>query len=172
MAANQEAPKVVVPNPFVRGLAGALGGVAEAVCLQPIDTIKTRLQLDNAGKYRGIYHCGNTIFTEEGTRALWKGVTPFATHLMLKYALRFTANSHYEDMLRDKDTGKLSQWGRMGAGAMAGVTEALVVVTPFEVVKIRLQQQKGMAKDQLKYKGPISGAATIIREEGAWHVAA
>lgn len=35
---------------------------------------------------------------------------------------------------------------------MAGITEALIIVTPFEVVKIRLQQQKGLAKEQLKYK--------------------
>lgn len=31
------------------------------------------------------------------------------------------------------------------------MTEALVIVTPFEVVKIRLQQQKGMCKDTMKY---------------------
>lgn len=49
---------------------------------------------------------------------------------------------------------------------MAGITEALIIVTPFEVVKIRLQQQKGLSKEALKYKGPIHGAATILREEG------
>ena len=37
--------------------------------------------------------------------------------------------------------------------APAGVTEAIVIVTPFEVVKIRLQQQKGMDVSQLKYRG-------------------
>jgi hypothetical protein len=30
-----------------------MGGIAEAVCLQPIDVIKTRLQLDNKGYYKG-----------------------------------------------------------------------------------------------------------------------
>lgn len=40
----------------------------------------------------------------------------------------------------------------MMAGFAAGVTEALCIVTPFEVVKIRLQQQKGLAKDKLLYK--------------------
>lgn len=40
----------------------------------------------------------------------------------------------------------------MMAGFAAGVTEALVIVTPFEVVKIRLQQQKGLSKDKLLYK--------------------
>ena len=41
---------------------------------------------------------------------------------------------------------------RMGAGFAAGITEALVIVTPFEVVKIRLQQQRGMSRELLKYR--------------------
>ena len=45
------------------------------------------------------------------------------------------------------------------AGFAAGVTEALCIVTPFEVVKIRLQQQKGMAKDKLLYKVSLPNPA-------------
>jgi hypothetical protein len=30
-----------------------MGGTIEACCLQPIDVIKTRLQLDKVGKYKG-----------------------------------------------------------------------------------------------------------------------
>jgi solute carrier family 25 citrate transporter 1 len=33
--------------------AGSIGGVAEACCLQPMDVIKTRLQLDKAKQYTG-----------------------------------------------------------------------------------------------------------------------
>lgn len=137
----------------------------EACCLQPIDVIKTRLQLDTVGKYHGIVDCGRTVVREEGVRALWKGLTPFATHLTLKYALRMGSNSVYAGLLRDAN-GQLSDLRRAAAGLMAGVTEALVIVTPFEVVKIRLQQQKGCAKTGLKYKNPINCAATIVREEG------
>ena len=153
-------------SPIIKGLAGSLGGVAEACALQPIDVIKTRLQLDSGGKYKGIYHCGNTIVAEEGARSLWKGLTPFATHLTLKYALRMGSNSVYQGLLRDGD-GRLSGGRRMAAGFMAGITEALLIVTPFEVVKIRLQQQKGLSKEALHYKGPLHCAATIVREEGA-----
>lgn len=52
------------------------------------------------------------------------------------------------------------------SGFGAGVLEALVIVTPFEVVKIRLQQQKGLSPELLKYKGPVHCARMIIREEG------
>ncbi|KAG1671691.1 hypothetical protein FOA52_007483 [Chlamydomonas sp. UWO 241] len=130
-----------------------------------MDVIKTRLQLDTSGKYTGIVQCGKTIIHEEGTRALWKGLTPFATHLTLKYALRMFSNSVYQNLLRDKD-GKLSTGARMGAGFMAGITEALVIVTPFEVVKIRLQQQRGCSMTTQKYKGPVHCAVTTLREEG------
>jgi solute carrier family 25 citrate transporter 1 len=144
-----------------------MGGIAEAVCLQPIDVIKTRLQLDSAGKYTGVVNCGATIAREEGVRSLWKGLTPFATNLTLKYALRFSTNSFYQSLLRDKETGKLSDGSRMAAGFLAGVTEAFMIVTPCEVVKIRLQQQSGAATgDAAKYKGPVHCGVTIVKEEG------
>ena len=35
-------------------------------------------------------------------RSLWKGLTPFATHLTLKYALRMGTNATYQAALRDE----------------------------------------------------------------------
>lgn len=138
----------------------------EACCLQPIDVIKTRLQLDRSGAYKGIFHCGATVTRTEGVRALWKGLTPFATHLTLKYALRMGSNAVLQTAFKDSETGKLSNHARLISGFGAGVLEALVIVTPFEVVKIRLQQQKGLSPELLKYKGPVHCARMIIREEG------
>lgn len=152
--------------PYVKAVAGSFGGVVEAGCLQPIDVIKTRLQLDRAGNYKGIIHCGTTVARTEGVRALWKGLTPFATHLTLKYALRMGSNATLQSFFKDSKTGELSSLARIFSGFGAGVLEALVIVTPFEVVKIRLQQQRGLTTELLKYKGPINCAATIIREEG------
>uniref|UniRef100_A0A7S0VIY9 Uncharacterized protein n=1 Tax=Polytomella parva TaxID=51329 RepID=A0A7S0VIY9_9CHLO len=152
-------------SPLIKGVAGSIGGVAEAICLQPMDVVKTRLQLDKIGKYTGIVQCGLTISKEEGTAALWKGLTPFAMHLTLKYALRMGSNSVYQSLLRGDD-GKLSDGGRLAAGFLAGITEALVIVTPFEVVKIRLQQQRGLSKETMKYKGPIHCMTTVLKEEG------
>ncbi|XP_020578916.1 mitochondrial succinate-fumarate transporter 1 [Phalaenopsis equestris] len=152
--------------PYVRAISGSIGGIMEACCLQPIDVIKTRLQLDHSGAYRGIADCGKTVARTEGVRALWKGLTPFATHLTLKYALRMGSNALFQSAFKDSATGDLSQRGRLMSGFGAGVLEALVIVTPFEVVKIRLQQQRGLSPELLKYKGPIHCARTIIVEEG------
>lgn len=122
--------------PYMKAISGSLGGIVEASCLQPIDVIKTRLQLDRSGSYKGIFHCGATVYRTEGLRALWKGLTPFATHLTLKYALRMGSNSLLQSVFKDSDTGALSNRARVVSGFGAGVVEALVIVTPFEVTPI------------------------------------
>lgn len=158
-------PEKTIP-PYMKAVSGSLGGIVEACCLQPIDVIKTRLQLDTTGTYKGIIHCGATVTRTEGVRALWKGLTPFATHLTLKYTLRMGSNAVFQSVFKDSKTGKISNHGRLMAGFGAGVLEALAIVTPFEVVKIRLQQQRGLSPELLKYKGPIHCARMIVREEG------
>ena len=55
------------------------------------------------------------------------------------------------------------------AGLAAGVTEAVAVVTPMEVVKIRLQAQHHSMADPLdipKYRNAAHAAYTVIKEEG------
>ena len=112
------AKAAVVVSPAVKGAAGSLGGLVEACCLQPIDVIKTRLQLDKATppRYAGIIDCGSKIYTQEGVAALWKGLVPFSTHLTLKYALRMSTNAGFQSLLRDKETGQLTQGKRLLAG--------------------------------------------------------
>jgi len=132
VAQQQDNSKKSIP-PYMKAISGSLGGVMEAACLQPIDVIKTRLQLDRSGNYKGIAHCGTTIVRSEGVRALWKGLTPFATHLTLKYTLRMGSNAVLQSAFKDSQTGKISNHGRLLSGFGAGVLEAVVIVTPFEV---------------------------------------
>lgn len=55
------------------------------------------------------------------------------------------------------------------AGLGAGVTEAVLVVTPMEVVKIRLQAQQHSLADPLeapRYRNAGHAVYAIVREEG------
>ena len=55
------------------------------------------------------------------------------------------------------------------AGLSAGVTEAVAVVTPMEVIKIRLQAQHHSMADPLdipKYRNAAHALYTVVREEG------
>lgn len=55
------------------------------------------------------------------------------------------------------------------AGLAAGVTEAVAVVTPMEVVKIRLQSQHHSMSDPLdvpKYRNAAHATYLVLKEEG------
>lgn len=154
---------VPVP-PYVKLVAGMCGGLAEACSLQPLDVTKTRLQLDKAGKYTGMYNCLTTISKEEGVSALYKGLTPFVTHLTLKYALRFGLFEYIKQLLGATKEGNASKKVNFTAGLAVGCIEATMIVTPFEVIKTRLQKQVGLSN--LKYKGPIDVVVKVLKEEG------
>jgi len=111
-----------------------------------------------------MFHCMRTIVAEEGVGALYKGLTPFITHLTLKYALRFGGFEQIRVFLNGGKTTASSPMQNFSAGLAIGCIEATLIVTPFEVIKTRLQKQKG--KENLKYKGPIDVVIKVAREEG------
>ncbi|CDP10836.1 unnamed protein product [Coffea canephora] len=94
---------------YLKAMSGSLGGIVKASCLQltcaPIEVIKTRLQLDRSGNYKGIIHWDSTIVRDEDVWALWKGLT---THLTHKYALQMGSNAVLQSVFKDSETRKLS----------------------------------------------------------------
>ena len=66
-----------------------------------------------------------------------------------------------------EEDGKVTIFGGFVAGFGSGITEAVLIVTPFEVIKTRLQGQKGSDVSKLKYKGLTHCASTVVKEEGA-----
>lgn len=72
------------PSKLVKTLGAMLGGVIEACSLQPLDVVKTRLQL---GGNVSLPVLVKDMFVSEGPRAFYKGLTPFVTHLVTKYSV-------------------------------------------------------------------------------------
>eukprot|EP00668_Euglena_longa_P016874 GGOE01021185.1.p1 GENE.GGOE01021185.1~~GGOE01021185.1.p1 ORF type:complete len:299 (+),score=91.41 GGOE01021185.1:80-976(+) len=140
-------------------VGGLISGPIDAYLLQPTDVVKTKQQMSTASA--GMLRTGRDIVREEGVTALWKGATPFATHLALKYCLRWGSATHFINLMRD-DAGRLTSPRIFAAGAMAGALEAVAIVTPFEVVKTRLQVQKA----HTLYRGPVDVVQHILRHEG------
>ena len=122
--------------------------------------------------------------------ALYKGLGAVLTGIVPKMAIRFASFEAYKGWLADKSTGKTSVGyiflgacdflfipqcvcadvrGAGKAGLGAGTTEAVVVVNPMEVVKIRLQAQQHSLADPLeapRYRNAGHAVYTIVREEG------
>jgi solute carrier family 25 citrate transporter 1 len=138
------------------------------------DTIKVRMQLSRRGRQpgsprRGFLQTGASIIKKETPLGLYKGLGAVMTGIVPKMAIRFTSFEAYKQLLADKQTGQVSGRATFLAGLAAGVTEAVAVVTPMEVVKIRLQAQHHSMADPLdipKYRNAAHALYTVVLEEG------
>lgn len=145
----------------------------EALACHPLDTIKVRMQLSRRQrqpgvKRRGFLKTGMEIAKKETPLGLYKGLGAVMTGIVPKMAIRFTSYEWYKQMLASKE-GNISGSANFFAGLFAGVTEAVAVVTPMEVVKIRLQSQHHSMADPLdvpKYRNAAHATYTVIKEEG------
>lgn len=64
---------------------------------------------------------------------------------------------------------RLIVYSLLSAGLSAGITEAVLVVTPMDVIKIRLQAQKHSMTDPMdipKYKNAFHCTYEIVKHEG------
>ncbi|KAG8829919.1 hypothetical protein FRC17_005779 [Serendipita sp. 399] len=126
--------------------------------------------MSEATKPRGFLATGAQIVQRETPLALYKGLGAVLSGIIPKMAIRFASFETYKGWLQDKSTGKTSTGMVFLAGLGAGVTEAVAVVTPMEVVKIRLQAQSHSLADPLetpRYRNAAHAVYTIVREEGA-----
>ena len=145
----------------------------EALVCHPLDTIKVRMQLSRrarqpGAKRRGFIKTGTEIVRKETPLALYKGLGAVLTGIVPKMAIRFTSYEWYKQMLATKE-GNVTGSANFLAGLASGVTEAVAVVTPMEVVKIRLQGQHHSMADPLdvpKYRNAAHALFTVVKEEG------
>ncbi|EFX00560.1 succinate:fumarate antiporter [Grosmannia clavigera kw1407] len=153
-------------------VAGGGAGMMEALVCHPLDTIKVRMQLSRRGKdapRRGFVRTGMEIVKRETPLGLYKGLGAVLTGIVPKMAIRFSSFEWYKTLLVG-DSGKAADSSKIFvAGLSAGVTEAVAVVTPMEVIKIRLQAQHHSMADPLdvpKYRNAAHALYTVVREEG------
>ncbi|CAO3608997.1 unnamed protein product [Cunninghamella blakesleeana] len=155
-------------------VAGGAAGFMEACTCHPLDTIKVRMQLSKngvrnaAGQRVGFLGVGMKIVQNESFWALYKGLGAVVSGIVPKMAIRFSSFELYKQWLAD-ETGKVSTKGVFLAGLLAGTTEAVLVVSPMDLIKIRLQAQRHSMADPLdipKYRNAPHAAYTIVKEEG------
>ncbi|KAF1357361.1 mitochondrial carrier [Lizonia empirigonia] len=140
-------------------LAGAGAGMMEGLFCHPlVDTIKVKMQ---TAASRNAYQTARNIIQKENFLGLYRGFSPVICGIVPKIAIRFASFEAYKSFLALPD-GSHPAHRLLIAGLAAGVTESVLVVTPMEMVKIRLQSQKGTAKP----KRAIQIVLDIARYEG------
>ncbi|KAI9469883.1 MAG: mitochondrial carrier domain-containing protein [Benjaminiella poitrasii] len=155
-------------------IAGGAAGFMESCTCHPLDTIKVRMQLAKnaarsaSGKPLGFLGVGAKIIRTESFWALYKGLGAVVSGIVPKMAIRFSSFELYKQWMADS-AGNVSTSAVFVAGLAAGTTEAILVVSPMDLIKIRLQAQRHSMADPMdipKYRNAPHAAYTIVREEG------
>ncbi|PVI02256.1 mitochondrial 2-oxodicarboxylate carrier protein-like protein [Periconia macrospinosa] len=162
------------PLPFrYQFAAGAIAGVSEILIFYPLDVVKTRIQLQHGtvvavaqnGQqegYTGVIDCFRKIVRNERARNLYRGITAPILMEVPKRAIKFSANDTFGPLYRRLfHSPTLTQPLAILTGASAGAVESLVVV-PFELLKIRLQDKTSAAR----YTGLVDCFSKVVRNEG------
>jgi solute carrier family 25 (mitochondrial citrate transporter), member 1 len=132
-------------NPIVACTAGGIAGGLEATAVWPMEYIKTQLQLQ-ASKARasGEKPAFDSIlgglkyqYQRAGFTGLYRGLGPVVTFSIPKAGVRFGCFSVISERLREGNE-TLGPMKNLAAGVGAGVSEAILAVTPIETVKTKL----------------------------------
>jgi len=152
-------------------VSGSIAGACGVAVGYPLDTVKVRIQTQR--QFTGIWQCAVATFSKEGVQGFFKGMSLPVTTISMTSSVVFGT---YRNCLQC-----LSQARGAGCGpntkldvflsGMAGGVAQISVMSPGDIVKIRLQCQteskrRGAATSTPKYRGPIHCLLSIVREEG------
>jgi len=158
-------------KPYVLG--GTAGMTATCV-VQPIDLIKTRMQLSGEGGKAPAYKSSSeafiSIYKIEGIRNLYKGLSAGLLRQATYGTTRLgTYNALVTSFSKKDDTGKVTppSFGiKLAAGMTAGGIGA-IVGTPAEIALVRMTSDGRLSPEKRRgYKNVFDALLRISREEG------
>eukprot|EP00735_Rhodelphis_limneticus_P004740 TRINITY_DN1636_c0_g1::TRINITY_DN1636_c0_g1_i1::g.17733::m.17733 TRINITY_DN1636_c0_g1::TRINITY_DN1636_c0_g1_i1::g.17733 ORF type:complete len:322 (+),score=18.98,sp/Q08DK7/MCATL_BOVIN/38.46/3e-59,sp/Q08DK7/MCATL_BOVIN/31.61/3e-17,sp/Q08DK7/MCATL_BOVIN/41.56/3e-07,Mito_carr/PF00153.22/2.1e-19,Mito_carr/PF00153.22/4.4e-25,Mito_carr/PF00153.22/2.7e-25 TRINITY_DN1636_c0_g1_i1:103-1068(+) len=82
-------------------IAGGLAGAFSWVPVYPFDVIKTRLQISEPGKYRGVLHCFQDSVKSYGWRVLFRGLGTTIVRGFPANAVIFFVYEHTSEMFKN-----------------------------------------------------------------------
>lgn len=162
---NSKLKEVFSYKSWVHAVAGATGSVIAMSTFYPLDTVRSRLQLEEPERRKalGTMAMIQQLIMEEGLPTLYRGMIPVLQSLCISnFVYFYTFHS-----LKAFRGGQKSQSALIDLllGALAGVVNVLGT-TPFWVVNTRLKM-KGINRDNtLQYSNLIDGLVYIQKTEG------
>ncbi|RLN71918.1 hypothetical protein BBJ28_00015912 [Nothophytophthora sp. Chile5] len=146
---KEQSLAVVTVKNFVSGI---VGGGCEAVVGYPLETVKARMQTQQAAAgsaraFTGPFDCLQKSLKEGGVGSLYRGASPqifrSAISASIMFGLMGQYRYFYSQTLFDNPDYSL-----VAAGVSTGFTEGLLY-TPFEIIKIRMQTQYSNTRNRV-----------------------
>ncbi|KAF9045134.1 mitochondrial carrier domain-containing protein [Panaeolus papilionaceus] len=126
-------------------IAGSVGGAAQVLVGQPLDTVKTRAQIAPKGMFTGPMDILKQTLRNEGFFALYKGMASPLIGIAGVNSLLFASYGISKRIISPYPQLSLKEIAL--AGAMAGAANA-ILASPVEMFKVRMQGQYGAATDK------------------------
>ncbi|KAF0313743.1 Mitochondrial folate transporter/carrier [Amphibalanus amphitrite] len=175
-AAMSATPARRRPLPLQHLAGGVAGGVTSTLLLHPLDLIKIRFAVEDAGgkgrapRYSGVANAVTTITSSEGIRGLYRGVTPNLLGAGSSWGLYFMFYSSLKSWMQSGDSSRdLGAARHMLVASEAGVL-TLALTNPISVVRTRLCLQTSLdaaLPESKRFSGMFDALRKTYRAEGA-----
>lgn len=170
---DSKAPVPVAPKKkpaYLQYLFGGSAGMGATVFVQPLDLVKTRLQISGQGgtakEYTGMFDAFTKIAKREGVRALYKGLSAGLLRQATYTTTRLGTYTFLNDTYKRESGKQANLFVSMGLGMMAGVTGSFVG-NPAEISLIRMTADGKLPLDQRRnYTSVVNAISRMVREEG------
>lgn len=142
---------------LVHAVAGATGSVVGMTVFYPLDTVRSRLQLEESSKLKGnSWEIAKNIAFNEGVESLYRGIIPVLQSLC---ASNFVYFYSFHGLRKYFENSSQSALRDLCLGAVAGCIN-VILTTPLWVVNTRMKMQKS------QYSSLLSGLLEICQKEG------
>ncbi|KAG8190538.1 hypothetical protein JTE90_004113 [Oedothorax gibbosus] len=157
---------------FVHAVSGAAGGVTAMSVFFPLDTIRSRLQVEDSREAKNTFLAIKQLVEEEGISSLYRGLQPVLTSLCCSNFVYFYSFHGLRSMVETNSTGK-NAVRDLTVAAIAGFIN-VVLTTPLWVANTRLKMQGAKISSEDKkllgnrpvYKGITDAIIQIAAKEG------
>lgn len=153
-----------VPN-GLKFAFGGLAGMAATCVVQPLDLIKTRMQLGGGG--RSSFVVAGEIVAREGFFNLYTGLSAGLLRQATYTTTRLGVYNYLFDAYRERNDGAAPGFGTKTLLGIAAGSIGAFVGTPAEVALIRMTADGRLPVEQRRnYKNVADALVRIVREEG------
>jgi solute carrier family 25 oxoglutarate transporter 11 len=177
-ATSREAPVTKPPPPsYVKTVEtikpfvfGGFSGICATSCIQPLDTIKVRIQLMGEGVKGGprgsLIGTGSAIIRDEGFMALYSGYSAAVLRQAVYGTARLGLFRTFSDKLQVDAHSPLPFYQKAACGLASGALGALIG-NPADLSLVRMQADGSLPVDRRRnYKGVFNALSRIVKEEG------
>jgi hypothetical protein len=129
------------PGAVLFGISGVFGSCASGVLLYPLDTVRTRLQLQcgtNSKHYKGVFSTFHLMFKEESLRAFYRGLPVHVAALSSWSFVYFGIYNGLKHSLPMSHEHPFQQALSAGTAWIAAVS----LTNPLWIIKTRAQVQR------------------------------